>query len=773
MGRGKLNSKLTTIDCSTMFRLNPIIALLLFISPSLCAAEENPLAVEAKEILRKNCAECHVGDSARSGVLILDYDSLIDDGHVVPEQPDASTIYQLMTSTGSDVMPPDTRPALMSEELETIRQWIAEGAAKFPADVSMSKASEKTATTEPAPEPNLSVTEAVPETPTETVESVGDAAPAAPTSEPAFNREEVLEQILQHIRTVKPADRPFVRYFSLRHLLATGITAERLQDHRHALTKAINHLSRERELVVPQAIDELAGGTIFWIDSRTAGWHQTIATSEAEDRATINAYDLFLLEYPYAILPETSDAFDRLLIEHLDDCNQVRPVPYLRGDWFCSIALQPPVYHDVLQLPRTIKALEEQLGVDVASNIESSRVRRAGMLVSGVSRNNRAVERHSQSHGYYWKSHDFRDNVGPENILADPLDFKPAGGEMIFSLPNGMQAYFVCDSRGNRIDAAPTEIVVDKFASDRVVRNGLGCIRCHQEGIRDFRDVVRKIVTQLPGSPGFDKRKTLEIYPEAAEWDSIIAGDRDAFMMAMKKSEIGESPREPLSVVTSHYLEDAITTARAAAELGVEKSELASVCRSRALLQLGLAPLAADSLIRRDTWEHNFSSAAEALGLGVPVIPIDAVKKTNFRSGPLAQSITFRTNKANNFFEPGDRLRISVGNTSGGPIQFELFGTSTIGEKVSLTDGVRTLTAGETFVFPELPGDGLEIRGGIGKESITLFATAGELPAGNVFSGENMDDRVIHPFYVSSLQGESIEHTAGEVMKQTIVIETR
>ena len=113
----------------------------------------------------------------------------------------------------------------------------------------------------------------------------------------------------------------------------------------------------------------------------------------------------------------------------------MRPIAYVRVDWFCSVVLQPPLYHDMLQLPRHIDELEEQLGVDVKSNLESGQAKRAGMTVSGVSRNNRAVERHPQRDGYYWKSHDFQSNIGEENILRDPIDFKPSGGEMIFRCP--------------------------------------------------------------------------------------------------------------------------------------------------------------------------------------------------------------------------------------------------------------------------------------------------------------------------------------------------
>ncbi len=71
------------------------------------------------------------------------------------------------------------------------------------------------------------------------------------------------------------------------------------------------------------------------------------------------------------------------------------------------------------------------------------------MQTSGVSRNNRVIERHeipgSRCRGY-WLSYDFASNgdpIAPKDILANPLDFVQDGGEIIFTLPNGLQGYMI------------------------------------------------------------------------------------------------------------------------------------------------------------------------------------------------------------------------------------------------------------------------------------------------------------------------------------------
>ena len=134
--------------------------------------------------------------------------------------------------------------------------------------------------------------------------------------------------------------------------------------------------------------------------------------------------------------------------------------------------------------------LDVALNCGSQANIRNGRARRAGMAVSGVSRNNRVVERHPARNGGYWKSFDFATSSGRENIFRHPVSFEESGGEMVFALPNGMHGYYVCDHIGHRIPEAPTSIVTDIFAADATVRNGLACMRCHQKGVRRFRDDV-------------------------------------------------------------------------------------------------------------------------------------------------------------------------------------------------------------------------------------------------------------------------------------------
>jgi serine/threonine-protein kinase len=584
---------------------------------------------------------------------------------------------------------------------------------------------------------------------------------------PTAGVEVVLEAILQDVRRLPQEARSFARYFSLNHLLAAGADPEELELHRDALAKAINHLSWQEGLVRPEPIEPTR--TVFRVDLRDLGWHQhlleRIVDGKPAGPSRLNLFDLALLEYPYGVVPEDSGTFDRLATEFLGPAGQVRPIPFVRADWFVSTATRPPLYEDFLQLPFTLKELERRLGVDVEADLREGRVRRAGMIVSDVSRHNRAVERHPARHGAYWEGLDFRTSKAEENLLGDPLNLNPAGCEVIFHLPNGLQGYALADGSGNRLEAAPTELVTDKFAEDRTVRNGLSCIRCHGDGMKPFTDAVRPTVERLPGSPGFDRQRVLQLYPGQPEMDRLLKEDAGRFSRALRRA-LGHAPvGEPLVPVTKRFLQAPLPFSTAAAELGLSGPEdLRNVFRAPALIALGLSPLATEGSVRRDTWEEAYDRVVRALGLGVPVVPLDALSRPDFRPDSAEFDVTLGTNKRTNVFAPDDELQIIVANPSPEDVFIELIGTGARGEKVILAPNTTRVRAGQQYRFP--PGGAIKVRGGLGKERITVFASAAEFSPGELLRGQHVVDRVVHRFRAAADRDTRL-------LKKTIEVETR
>jgi len=312
---------------------------------------------------------------------------------------------------------------------------------------------------------------------------------------------------------------------------------------------------------------------------------------------------------------------------------------------------------------------------------------------------------------------------------------------------------------------------VDKFAADKTVRTGLGCIRCHDQGIKEFADTVRPAVAALPGSPGFDRRAVLELYPPQEKLDRLIKTDRGVFQAAMT-SVLGQAPaREPLAPVTAEYLDDPLGAAATAAELGLaEGSRLAATFRTPQFAGMGLAPLASGGVVRRDAWEDNYDQAVRALGLGIPLVAIDGVLRRDHASSELGAEVELKTNKPNNLFEPGDELGVSVTNKSAKPVHIELIGTSSRGRKVLLTPKAVIIKPGETFKL-----DPVTVRAGVGREQVTLLASQDALPPGELLRGNGVTDRVVHNFYkLTAGAGRSrLAADAAAVVKKTIDIETR
>ncbi len=409
----------------------------------------------------------------------------------------------------------------------------------------------------------------------------------------------ILALIEQDLLNQPERSRRFLRYFSLMHLYNAGVSQREMETYREALSKLINSLSWHREVTRPVAVDSTH--TLFRIDLRDYNWTST-------------TWDLLLSAYPYALRPSEESIVPR---------SSGVQAPYVRADWFAARASVPPLYHDLLALPRSALDLERMVGVDAALVLaEEKNVARAGLRASGVSQNNRVLERHSSSYGAYWKSFDFRSSVDQQNIFQHPLSFSAAGSEIIFNLPNGLQAYLVVDGFGRRLNEAPIAIVSNRTNSDDpVIRNGRSCMSCHYDGIRQFRDEARAAI-QANFSGLFDRNKALAIYPAQAKFERMIDNDRERFRSALTlASGVASSPQqEPINALARRFVAD-LALGQAAAEAGLEPAEFRErLSRSARLSQLGYSQLLVPGgAIKRDAWDRNFDELVAELGLGRPV----------------------------------------------------------------------------------------------------------------------------------------------------------
>jgi mono/diheme cytochrome c family protein len=407
----------------------------------------------------------------------------------------------------------------------------------------------------------------------------------------------ILALIREDLLRAPQRTRPFLRYFSFAHLYNASVPDSELEEYREALSKLLNSLSWRREIAAPAAIDPAR--SVYRIDLRDYDW-------------TAGTWSEIVAAYPYGVRTEESDLINQISASEL---------PYIRADWFAANASVGRLYTDILGLPKTVQELERQLSVDVRRDLaEEKTVARAGLRSSGVSQNNRVLERHGTASGAYWKSFDFRSNFDSQNIFKDPIRFNPSGGEMIFNLPNGMQAYYLADALGRQLDEAPIAIVSDRNTpDDPVIRNGRSCMSCHYSGIKRFQDDMRPIVSRL-ASVEFDRDKALAIYRPQDDLDRLVASDSKRFEEAVRMAGVRaatSAQSEPISALSRRFLAD-VSEAQAAAEAGLDEREFrARVTASGRLISLGYGQLLVPNAgIKRDVWENNFGELVRELQLG-------------------------------------------------------------------------------------------------------------------------------------------------------------
>ncbi|MGH8471583.1 MAG: transcriptional regulator, partial [Gammaproteobacteria bacterium] len=242
---------------------------------------------------------------------------------------------------------------------------------------------------------------------------------------------DVLAAINKHLQSLAREDRPFQRYFTLTH----SVKDQDLLLYRAALSKLLNSLSWKRVIHIPEFLG--AQQAVLAIDLRDLGWDHGV-------------WQTVLDRYPYGLkhdrFPDNKTT-QELADEVIEEAGT--GVPFVRADWFIATASRPPLYHTLLGIPETAAELERQLGVDVENNFLTNKLDRAGFQNSGVSRQNRLIERHASQYGAYWKSYDFRAGAGERaDLFHYPLGpkfnrnpfgefaFVHAGGEINFHLPN-------------------------------------------------------------------------------------------------------------------------------------------------------------------------------------------------------------------------------------------------------------------------------------------------------------------------------------------------
>ena len=527
------------------------------------------IAAKARDVLMTHCFKCHGGEGTSGGLKIFERKSLTtkrkgkDFPPLTPGKPEQSLLWIQMDK---DEMPPrdevrEGRPN--SADREIIRAWILAG----------------------APEP--------------------DDKPYQPQ---IIKTKDVLAAIKKHLDDRKePESERHQRYFVLTNLHNRGMKEQDLSLHRAAFAKLVNSMTWERDLVIPKSIDKEA--IIFPLDLRDLGWNN------------FSLLELIKATYPYGLSHDDDPDPSVVQLAQEITARTKTSLPIVRIDWFLARASTPPLYETFLDLPDQVNKLETKLNVKFKDNFRDGALMRAGFRKGLVSNFNRLLERHKTPHGAYWKSYDFKSNVGSSDLLNFPLGpqfdgnpfnsfaFKHAGGEMIFNLPNGMQAYYLTDEVGKLIAVAPEDVVRDlsETSGTPKIVNGLSCINCHREGIKAQDDEILAVTAKTISGPA--RRKVEELYAQKAKMAEKYVEDSALFQASAKKvtqpflkEALGDI--EPIGKSARMYLAD-LGIDEVASELGHPnpKEMISNIGTNSKLLRLGLSPLTEGRRIPRALWE--------------------------------------------------------------------------------------------------------------------------------------------------------------------------
>jgi mono/diheme cytochrome c family protein len=642
-----------------------ILLLPLLIASTALHAADNAAVLK---LFDQKCADCHSeGDETPTLTAGINLTSLLgseeDVKSILDRVERADEVKGRMPKSKGKPGDPGYLPPLTAEEISLLKSWA--------------KGDAKPAASKPAPEVK----------PKEAAVAQNSALESQATVRAFIPFREEIRLIAEDVEKQPESTQPFVRYLALTNLAnlrdASGKPVEdetQMETYRAALGKLLNSLSHEGQITVPVAVD--AGKTIYRFDLRHYGW-----TQEEWEKHVVSGY-------PYALRGvDGKREKDIATATHSQSA-------WVRADWFTFAASQPPLYNQLLRLPDNDRDLEKELGVDVIANLRSARAIRAGFRESGVSQGNRMIERHELGRypGAYWKSYDFTPLVrnGQHDLFRSPLgpvgagltpnkdrEFAHDGGEIIWNLRNGLQAYYLSTAAGVKLDRAPTEIVQDRKRRDGAIINGISCMACHDQGmkytldkpIEQFRDEVGEIALKA-GLDRAEANNVRDLYASQEKLHSAVKADEERFKKALAAAMPGyDQPIDPVIRLYNRFKAD-VSLTTLAAEFGEEDARFLDRLKESRNADLESIAVQFESGMGfpRASWLDQFQVIAKALNQ--EQLNFTPIAYTEFTSGAAKAGgnegkvtlteggrLTIATNKAD--YKKGELLTVKVKSTEG------------------------------------------------------------------------------------------------------------
>jgi hypothetical protein len=405
------------------------------------------------------------------------------------------------------------------------------------------------------------------------------------------------------LATMPELERPHFRYLTTFNLAETS-QPDAVKTARFWL----NSLSQRKRMSAPVAVTQ----TLHRIDIREYGWQSTAWE-------TLTATDPYF-RFGYLTPERYAKTYqaERYLRFYTQSSGAV-----MRMDYFVAKTSKEPHYSAFLGLPKDLAALKKQYFLQ-EKEAKSIYLHTGGSVVrSGVTLNNRKLTRIPSMLGYWYQSQDVKSNdpTKNQNVLHNLFDIQQDAGEFIWSLPNGLQGYYIADAEGAQVPFADPEIASDTATSyrNKLVVAPRSCVGCHSTGLNDVKDVISGMLEQDMDKPNqrvistFNKQHQMELEEfYLGGLSSQMTRDRMIYTDAVKRAT-GLEPTEAAKLhqqMAHAYDEILVNRAAAATELGMTSQELQ--IKGQNVLNNVLAASLGGEGIPRDAWESIYPSVMKS-----------------------------------------------------------------------------------------------------------------------------------------------------------------
>jgi serine/threonine-protein kinase len=418
---------------------------------------------------------------------------------------------------------------------------------------------------------------------------------------------DTLAAVWADVQAQPASARPFLRYVSLaqfRRGSCAGNTEpdeiwRELERARMAVSKVANLASREPRAVVPQAVGPES--LLLRLDLRDYGWQRPLTL---DGRGYDDAWQALVARSPIAL--ELQGGSAGALSSELGT-----RAPLLLAGSFVAAATRPELYYALLRLPATLAELKRELGITPEQDVDRGPWARGAFSTSGVSKEPRGVAGYrglALTGGYFWQTFDYGPSARTEALYLDPLATQADGHEVIFSLPNGLPAYFASDGAGARL--AEPRFVIDPAQNNGRMRVSSSCSGCHNGGLITFTDAARSFVED---SSDLFSEATLtrvrESFLSSNEMQALLDASSLLMVEAAERAGQPKGTPDPVSRTALDY-ERELSFDRAAAELFLDRR---SLIERLASLPESIAAAPTSGVLERSVFEEVYLQAACAL----------------------------------------------------------------------------------------------------------------------------------------------------------------